>query len=306
MSGILFIGCGRTATAIAGGLATIPDLGTFYLNSRTGRGAHELEKVLKEKGKSDVKVISRPLDVDSPRYIIIALTNMPDEMWRANVQMVRTTAENRLTEVIYNFPPMVGLKATFDKFRSDSTTLVVTNPVDYFTNHLRSSFCLDNIFGFGLELDAERYKHFLFSNPDAPRPLCVGIHGEAFPFTGWGKDILYGDLYHRADEELLEFVKANGMPYDFCGNQFVDFFKRFTGDKESIAQLSVPLVSYHGLDGVCMSVPVRVQNGKVLGYVPVELNNVERTRLHSIRDRLCVVLGGMNKIQDAYQKLSGH
>ncbi len=116
---------------------------------------------------------------------------------------------------------------------------------------------------------------------------------------------MYEDLYRRTDEELLEYVRKNGMPYEFCGKQFVDFFKRFTGDNESVAMLSVPLRSYHGIDDICMSVPVRVQNGRVLGYVPVGLNDVEQTRLHTIKSRLQVVLGGMGGIQDAYRKLSG-
>ncbi len=200
---------------------------------------------------------------------------------------------------------MMMLGEQLRKF-NEATILVVTNPVDYFTNYFRTFFALENVYGFGLELDAERYKRFLFSNRNAERPMCAGIHGDAFPLTGWGEGVLYGDLYRRVDEKLLKSARGSGIPYDFCGEMFKSFFLRFTGEKEDAVMLSVPLVGYQGIDGVCMSVPVLVRNGCVNGYAPVKFNDAENVRLHTINERLSVALGGMERMHSAFKRMSGY
>ena len=66
-----------------------------------------------------------------------------------------------------------GVEGVGSKNISKNTKIIiVTNPVDEITNYLRITLKNNNIFGFGMDLDARRYSKVL-----GLPTLCIGTHG---------------------------------------------------------------------------------------------------------------------------------
>lgn len=281
---VLFIGCGRTATSIAKKLIKHDKVRKIYLNSRTNESAEDLKRVLTHSSNKEIEVNMDLSKIDIPEYIIITLSTMPDKDWKDYVRVCKTNAENRLHELIYNINPIFMQTKILKKFAKDKKIIVVTNPVDVLTNYLKKEG-FEKVYGFGMELDAMRYSKLVFSDPDK-KVSCVGIHGEALPVVGWGDKCLYDIAYEKMDKKLLEHVRDYGMPYDFCGERFFEFFDKLIGDQEETVMMSTMLQDYEGVSGVCMSVPVNVRQGEVISYVPLILNKIERNLFHNIRERL--------------------
>ena len=272
MDDVLFIGCGRTARAIAERLVSLDSVGSVYLNSRTRRSADSLARSLRRGTDKPIHVTLDVREMDLPKYTLISLSNMPETYWWADIRSCRYTRESRHGEVIHNFGSVLALGDSL-KGRLDGKVVIdITNPVDDFTNLLQEVLETKRVYGFGMEIDVARYGKVVGGSP-----LCIGMHGEATPVMGWGRKELYESAYELMDRELLEHVRKSGIPYDACGREFREFFRKLSGDEEEVVTMSTYLDSeFAGVMGTSLSVPVRVRNGEVLGHPDMEINDVEQ------------------------------
>lgn len=282
---VLIIGAGRTASAIALNLAKSDCVDKFYLNSRTGRGAKDLSDIIKNNTDKNAEVVTNISEIDIPEYIIITLSTVPDNIWREMANKSNITYDIRLNELVHNLFPLMKIGRILKEKAQDKTKIIVTNPVDILTNYAHQFLGLENVYGFGLDLDSARYGKILGAVKN--NPLCIGLHGEALPLLGWNSKTLYASLYEETDKNLLEFARANGIPYNLCGERFLEFFKKINSDVEDIAMLCAPADKSHNLsENICISAPVIVKQGKVTGHLPLELNSTEKEYFNMLVGRL--------------------
>ncbi len=186
----------------------------------------------------------------------------------------KSTYEVRQDELKFNIGAITHLIEDLKTFPEKTNIIVVTNPVDEITNYLRIILKKENVFGFGLELDAKKYKKIL------GKPVyCFGTHGKAIPLTNLKTEKDYDNLSKRVDNELLEYIRAHGIPHKMAGNNFKEFFEKFNSRDKEIFHISFYLRdNYLGVDDLSISLPCEVKQGKILRIVKVEVNEIERKR----------------------------
>ena len=107
-------------------------------------------------------------------------------------------------------------------FLNDSNAdriIIVSNPVDEITNYLCKNVPNKRIFGFGMQLDVNRFSKKLKKKVD-----CIGVHGKAIPLIDYDSEDKYNKILSDIDRELLAFVKKNGIPHKIAGSEFIKFF----------------------------------------------------------------------------------
>ncbi len=267
---VLLVGCGRVGGEIAESLVKKQYVKTLFLYSRTIKSSKALAYDLKN-GK--VKVVSHIEDVNNPDYVIIALSNQSEAARRESFHTRGNTYHVRQDELIFNLGAITQLSKSLKKICKDTKIIVVTNPVDEFTNYLRIIMNYNNIFGFGLSLDALRYSKLL-----KRKVLCIGSHGKAIPLLDLKTKKNYEKLHNEIDGGVIKYLRKRGMTHKITGDEFSNFFDKLNSPKETNILVASYLLKdpFLGVKGIAISIPFHVKKGKIISPADVNVSSLER------------------------------
>ena len=275
---ILLIGCGRTGDAISRNILDLKNVKNLFLYSRTSKSSKALAHDLDNKKVSVVKEIR---DVKKLDYVVITLSSMSDSAREESFRVQKTTYEIRQDELKFNIGAISHLIKDLKFLSKRTTILVITNPVDEITNYLRIMLKKENVFGFGLELDAKRYEKVL-----GKKVYCVGTHGKAIPLINLKKESDYEKLFNKVDRELLDYVRKHGIPHNMVGTNFKEFFEKLNSAKKETTHISFYLKkNFQGAKGISISLPCEVNKGKIVKIAKIKMNSIEKKRfLESVKE----------------------
>jgi len=253
---ILLIGFGHTGKDIANGLFVIGHK-IFFISDK------------KEKSRfKQVSVDSAPKDIGC---IIIVLSTLSDEKRKKITYKVKNTYDLRHSELKGN----INAIKEYISFLNDSNAdriIIVSNPVDEITNYLCKNVPNKRIFGFGMQLDVNRFSKKLKKKVD-----CIGVHGKAIPLIDYDSEDKYNKILSDIDRELLAFVKKNGIPHKIAGSEFIKFFNGLTSKKKNIVYASQYIKrSFLDIKDIAIFLPLIIKDGKIIGIKKLSINNIER------------------------------
>ncbi|MDD4983717.1 MAG: hypothetical protein PHH82_02665 [Candidatus ainarchaeum sp.] len=266
---ILLIGCGRTGRTIVGNLLDFKPVQNIFIYSRTTKSSESLAYDFDNKKIKPVNNIKHLDDVD---YVIITLSGMSDSARKESMQNSRSTYEVRQDELKFNIGAITQLIADLKKIPEKTPIILVTNPVDEITNYLRIMLGKHCILGFGLELDAKRFEKKL-----KHKVFCIGSHGKAIPLLNLKTKAEYLVIQKQIDDELLDFIRENGIPHKVAGISFREFFEKLVSDKKEVVHVSHYIKEAFGAKDISISLPFEVKQGKILGIADINPNDIEKS-----------------------------
>lgn len=268
---VLLLGCGMTGGAIALRLAKENSMELIGLYNRTFKDALLLEKKI---SSPKVKALEQLYTISDYDYILVALSGISAADRKDSFFNLENNYQVRQAELKYNIKAVAGLVETLKKAKSSSKIIVITNPVEEITNYLRLVLNKKEVFGFGLDLDAKRYSKII-----GHKVTCIGTHGKAVPLLNLKSNIEYESIYQKTDEELMKYVRRNGIPYGAAGDAFMEFFSKFNSLKPEVIHISAYIKnSLFGVSGLCISTPWRVKKGKLISMKKIKANKIEKER----------------------------
>jgi malate/lactate dehydrogenase len=267
----LIVGAGGTGKSIARGLIKIKKISKIYIMNRTLESS---KKAIKEinSSKTEIYVEGKSLPID---YVILTLCAVSFEERKKNARRSKNTYEIRQKELKINLLAVKDKLPFFRKLPKKVKILVVTNPVDAIENYLKKKLPGRKIFGFGLQLDINRYSKFL-----KKKIFGVGIHGKIVPSINLKKNKDYNVLYKKVDKSFLDLVRKKGLSYPIYAEEFRKYFQKLISDKKELIYTSANFKkSFCGIRDVSIGLPFYIQKGKILGIKEIKLNLVEQERL---------------------------
>lgn len=255
---ILFIGCGRTCKAIIESIKNLPFIGQIY---REGRNVFSVNS------QNKFENIIKNIDV-----VVITLAGQKPEERRRNFLKFNTNKDVRYAELEQNIKEIDSILPSLKLFPKNISIIIITNPVDILVNYLRISLKRNNIIGFGLSSDCDRYKNNLTAYKDF---LCVGVHGDSFPVLNKDKRF-YDSIFKKVDIELLNEVRKNDIQFNFVGDKFKEFLVKFTSNNIEVIHCCYYVKKINSVENFSVSIPFYVQKMKILEPVELKLNREEK------------------------------
>ena len=198
-------------------------------------------------------------------YIIISFSSISQSKRKQIYKKYNTSYDVRQSELNSNLNTLKKYIPFLKKISKRSKIIVVTNPMDVLTNYLQIKLKSSNVYGFGMELDAQRYSKELNKTIN-----CIGLHGKAIPILNLKTKKEYIKLEKTIDTKLMTYLKENGTPHEFAGLQFNKFFKELISNKNKKILISCKLVD------ISISYPFIVNKGNIIKPVNITLNNIEK------------------------------
>lgn len=267
----LIIGAGGTGKSVARGISKIKEVSKVYLMNRSYSSSLIAAKEIKSK-KIEAFKEGQSINFD---YVIVTLCAVSKDKMKQFMKKSKNGYESRQKELKFNLAAVKEKVPFFKKLPKKTKILLMTNPVDGIENYLKKKLPKREIFGFGLQLDVNRYSKYF-----GKRIVCIGIHGKTIPLVDLRKDKDYDKLYKKADRPFLKYIRKKGLPYHVYENEFKKYLKKFISRKKELIYTSARLdKSFYGIRGVSIGLPFYVKNGKVVGIKDIKLNKIEEKRL---------------------------
>jgi len=267
----LVIGAGGAGKSIIQGLIKIKRVSEVYIMNRTlessKRAADEIDSL---KVKVFKKTRAPFLD-----YVILTLCAVDMNERIKNILESENTYQVRQRELEKNLFAVKKKLSFFKALPEKTKIIVVTNPVDGIENYLKNKLPKREIFGFGLQLDANRYSKVLKKSI-----TVIGVHGKSIPLLNLPEEKSYDLLYKKVDEPFLKYIKWNGLPYHIYKKEFKKYFSNLISNKKSLIYTSYFLKNYlNKIFRVSIGFPFYIKKGEVVGMKKIKLNNIEMKRL---------------------------
>ena len=207
--------------------------------------------------------------------------------------------ETRLDLVKKNSAILKEMVPKIVKNNKDCIILVVANPLDVLTYlTLRySKFPSSRVFGSGTILDTARFRYMLGEyfevSPDSVHAYILGEHGDS-SFPVWsaaniaGVDLRHfrkysqkamGKIYQKTKNAAYEVIAKKGATYYAIGLGIAKIVRSILSNKNNVLALSTYLKNYHGISGVCLSVPCVVNRNGIREQIIIPLNSLEKKQL---------------------------
>ncbi len=236
-----------------------------------------LKKRLRSSNAEIVDELKRVKNID---YTILAISAVEPKKRKKDMLKCTSNYCIRHKELGVNIKSIKSIPQFLARLKS--RIIVITNPVDEITNFLIKKLHSKQVLGFGLELDALRYKK-IFNR----KVLCIGMHGKSVPIVNFKTVKEYDRLYKTIDKNLLEYVRKFGIPHKLVGEAFEKFFDDLVKNKEKILMFSHFLQkSFLGIKNIAVSIPFKVENGRIVGPVKLKINNIEKEKFTKIVNQL--------------------
>ena len=267
----LVIGAGGAGKSIIQGLIKIKRVSEVYIMNRTlessKRAADEMDSL-------KVKVFKKTR-VPFLDYVILTLCAVDMNERIKNILESENTYQVRQRELEKNLFAVKKKLSFFKALPEKTKIIVVTNPVDGIENYLKNKLPKREIFGFGLQLDANRYSKVLKKSI-----TVIGVHGKSIPLLNFPEEKSYDLLYKKVDEPFLKYIKWNGLPYHIYKKEFKKYFSNLISNKKSLIYTSYFLKNYlNKIFRVSIGFPFYIKKGEVVGMKKIKLNNIEMKRL---------------------------
>jgi L-lactate dehydrogenase len=192
----------------------------------------------------------------------------------------RKPEESRLDLIKNNMHLLEEIIGNIGRYNKDCLIFVVTNPVDVLTySALKlSGFPPNKVFGLGTYLDTIRLRSFLIRGGLKSEAQVLGEHGDSMVFLGDVPE----EIRERTKKAGAEAIKKKGGAGWAVGLAVADVTKAIANNEKSVFPLTSLISDWHGLSGICISVPVEVAGSGIISYPETNLREEERERfLHS-------------------------
>lgn len=207
--------------------------------------------------------------------------------------------ETRLDLVRKNSAILKDIVKNVVKNNKDCIILVVANPLDVLTylTLKYSKLSKNKVFGTGTILDTARFRYLLSEyfevSPDSVHAYIIGEHGDS-SFPVWSTANIAGvnlknfrkynkkamnSLAYKTKNAAYEVIAKKGATYYAIGLGIVRIVRAIFSDKNSVVALSAYLDNYHGVNGVCLSVPCVVNRNGIKEHILLPLNSTEKKQL---------------------------
>ncbi len=192
----------------------------------------------------------------------------------------------------------------------DCIILVVSNPVDVLTSLAitYSKFPASRVFGTGTMLDTARFRFLLGEHfgvsPESVHAYIMGEHGDS-SFPVWSTANIAGvplrnvrdysrkamdNVYQETRKAAYEIIAKKGATYYAIGLVISRIVRAILSDQNQVLALSTLLKGYHGISGVCLSVPCIVNRQGVREQIVMPLNAEEKRKLRQSADVMKKIL----------------
>lgn len=207
--------------------------------------------------------------------------------------------ETRLDLVNKNVTIFKQMIPSITRHNKNCILLVVSNPLDVLTylTLKYSKFPKHRVFGSGTILDTARFRYLLGRyfevSPNSVHAYVLGEHGDS-SFPVWstaniaGVNLKYFKKYSRKAMEKIfletenaayEVIAKKGATYYAIGLGIAKIVRAILSDQNEVLALSSYLNNYHGISGVCLSVPAVVNRDGIKKHIVLPLNSVEKKQL---------------------------
>ncbi len=188
----------------------------------------------------------------------------------------------------------------------DIVIVMVTNPVDVLTYLAVEMFPQkkQQIMGTGTLLDSARLRHLigkqLHINPKSIHAYIIGEHGDS-EFAMWSTAAVgnmrlgtchdlsedeKNDIFHQAKNAAYTIIAGKQSTYYAIGAGAAHLVRAILFDKRTVLPVSHLMEGDHGLEKVCLSMPVVVGRGGVMAKLCMDLNQAEEEALRASAQKL--------------------
>lgn len=209
--------------------------------------------------------------------------------------------QTRLDLVRHNSEIIKGIVPEVFEKNPEAIVVIVTNPVDVLTQ-LAISLCperKDQIMGTGTLLDSARLRHLLSLklgvNAQSIHAYIIGEHGDSeLPLwssatmgnmkLGLCEDLTEDDkqkIFEEARSSAYTIIEGKQATYYAIGAGGAQLISSILHNERSILPVSHYQTGDHGVEDICLSMPVIVGRKGILGHVCLELSDDEQTKLQA-------------------------
>lgn len=268
---VLIIGAGGTGKSVARGISRLRKVSEVFIYNRTLQSS---VKAVKEINSPKAKAFSKDTSLNFD-YLILTLCAVGPSERIKNIRESKDTYEVRQKELRINLLAVKNKISFFKNLPKKTKIIVITNPVDAIENYLKKKLPERKIFGFGLQLDVNRYSKYL-----SKKTTTIGIHGKTIPLLNLERIEDYDKLYKKADGSFLKYIKKNGLPYIIYKEEFKKYFKKLISKKRELIYTSARIDKpFYGIKNVSFGLPFYIKNGNIVGRKNIKLSIIEQERL---------------------------
>ena len=207
--------------------------------------------------------------------------------------------ETRLDLISKNAKIFKNIIPKITQYNKKAIMIIVTNPVDIMTYLALkySKYPKERVFGTGTSLDTARLRCFLGNeiniSPLNIHAYVLGEHGDS-SFPVWsnasisGTNIKHFDKvnkkvldkgFSKTKNAAYEVISKKGATYYAIALDICNIIKAIDHNSNRILPVSTMLNNYHGLSGVCLSVPCIINSKGIDGVIKIELDSTENEML---------------------------
>lgn len=207
--------------------------------------------------------------------------------------------ESRLDLVKKNSAIFKSMIPQIARHNKDCILLVVSNPLDILTYLALkySKFPKSRVFGSGTILDTARFRYLIGEHfevsPNSVHAYILGEHGDS-SFPVWstaniaGVNLKYFRRYSKSAMDKVysgvknaayEIIAKKGATYYAIGLGITKIVRSILSNQNEVLALSSYLDNYHGISGVCLSVPAIVNRNGIKEQILMPLNSLEKRQL---------------------------
>jgi len=286
---ILVIGAGMVGSTSAASIAA-RGLGTVYLHD-----------ALEDLALGRAMDINQSLPSSSSDSCVIGCNTLA-EAGRADIVVItaglaRKAGMTRLDLLRHNASVVATLAPVLASQCPDARVLLVTNPVDVLTWHLKSLCPAMHIMGLGCSLDMIRLRHFIAwaagVSVDSVGAMVIGTHDDNMiplaarasiagtPATSLIKSADLPGIIERtkhAGSTIVNYMKAHSGHY--AAGEIVSLIvESMALDRGMVFPVSVCLNGEYGYRDICLALPCIIDGGGIRQVIEMELDAREKDLL---------------------------
>ncbi len=265
---LLVVGVGGTGKSVVKGLIKLKQVDEIFILNRTKNSSKE---IVNEFISNKIKVFNKD-KIKYVDYVILSLSAVPAFKRKKILNSSENSFEIRRKQLKYNLNAVKKTIPLFKKLKKSTKIIVITNPVDTITYYLSKKLPLQKIFGFGLQLDINRYSEFL-----KKRILCMGLHGKSIPIVNFPTREKYVSLYEKVDKSFFNYLRKKGLPYNIYEEEFKKYFKKFLSKKKVLCHTS--FLFDKKKFNFSVGFPLYLKNGNIVGIKKFKMSKIEEELL---------------------------
>ncbi len=211
----------------------------------------------------------------------------------------QATGESRCALLERNIKILQEIKKNIGEIKNSAIVILVTNPVDILTKVASDIFKLPwgQVFGTGTLLDSSRLRWRLSEklniNVQNTHGMVLGEHGDS-EFVAWSTVSREKNLTKTEKDKMEEevrnaaykIIKGKGSTYFGIGSVCAEFIENIFSDSKLILPASVPLNGQYGINGIAVSVPVKIGEKGIIKIIERELTDEENNELKKSATKL--------------------